>query len=105
MNKQKWRYRNETKELFCIYSNSQWRKLYGIEKNGVHEERQGLPILQTEKRGSNRKAGTEMKPTQIMPTVLIVIDLISAVIYALSGDWRKTTYWIAAAVLNVAVTF
>ena len=46
-----------------------------------------------------------MKPTQIMPTVLIVIDLISAVIYALSGDWRKTTYWIAAAVLNVAVTF
>ena len=46
-----------------------------------------------------------MKPTQIMPTVLIAIDLISAVIYALHSDWKMTTYWIAAAVLNITVTF
>ena len=29
----------------------------------------------------------------------------AAVIYATTKDWRKVTYWVAAAILNVAVTF
>jgi hypothetical protein len=37
--------------------------------------------------------------------VLIALDLGAAVVYGISGDWRKVVYWLAAAVLNAAVTF
>lgn len=43
--------------------------------------------------------------TKIFPVVLIAIDLAAAVTYATTKDWRKVTYWVAAAILNVAVTF
>lgn len=41
----------------------------------------------------------------IFPLLLIVLDLGAAAVYGFSGDWRKLIYWIAAAVLNVTVTF
>lgn len=44
-------------------------------------------------------------PTQILPLVLILIDLGAAVVYALAFDWRRAVYWIAAAVLTACVTF
>lgn len=40
----------------------------------------------------------------IFPILLIILDLAAAV-YASQKDWKKTIYWIAAAVLNAAVTF
>lgn len=43
--------------------------------------------------------------TKIFPCVLIALDLGAAVVYGISGDWRKVVYWAAAAVLSVAVTF
>ena len=43
--------------------------------------------------------------TKIFPTILIALDLGAAVVYGISGDWRKAVYWTAAAVLSVAVTF
>ena len=43
--------------------------------------------------------------TKIFPTLLIALDLGAAVVYGISGDWRKVVYWTAAAVLNAAVTF
>jgi hypothetical protein len=43
--------------------------------------------------------------TWIMPTILIVIDLASALVYGCHGDWRRLVYWIAAAVLTASVTF
>ena len=43
--------------------------------------------------------------TKIFPTILIALDLGAAVVYGISGDWRKVVYWTAAAVLNAAVTF
>ena len=43
--------------------------------------------------------------TKIFPTILIALDIGAAVVYGIAGDWRKVVYWIAAAVLNVAVTF
>lgn len=46
-----------------------------------------------------------MKAQHIFPLMLIALDVGSAIMYAFSGDWRKVVYWIAAAVLNVAVTF
>lgn len=41
----------------------------------------------------------------IFPVVLIFLDFGAAIIYATEKDWRKTTYWLAAAVLNITVTF
>lgn len=41
----------------------------------------------------------------IFPIILISIDIGAAVVYGIDGDLRKTIYWIAAAVLNAAVTF
>lgn len=43
--------------------------------------------------------------TKIFPTLLIALDLGAAVVYGISGDWRKVVYWIAAAVLSASVTF
>ena len=41
----------------------------------------------------------------IFPSLLIALDLGAAFMYGLVGDWRKVIYWIAAAVLNITVTF
>lgn len=47
----------------------------------------------------------KLKPEYIFPLALIALDLAAALVYAVQRDWRKTIYWIAAAVLNVTVTF
>lgn len=39
------------------------------------------------------------------PVVMMVLDLCAAGVYAGHGDWRKVIYWIAAAIINAAVTF
>lgn len=41
----------------------------------------------------------------IFPVSLIVLDIGAAVMYGVHGDIRKVVYWIAAAVLNITVTF
>lgn len=41
----------------------------------------------------------------IFPSLLILLDIGAAIMCAVAGDWKKTIYWIAAAVLNVTVTF
>lgn len=42
---------------------------------------------------------------KILPTVLIIIDIAAAIPYACALDWRKTLYWIAAAILTFVVTY
>ena len=46
-----------------------------------------------------------MNKGYIFPIVLITLDLCAGVVYLANGDVRKFVYWIAAAVLNIAVTF
>ena len=41
----------------------------------------------------------------IFPCTLIVLDLGAALVYGLHTDFKMMTYWIAAAVLNICVTF
>lgn len=41
----------------------------------------------------------------IFPSVLIILDICAAAVYLCGGDIKKAIYWIAAAVLNVCVTF
>lgn len=42
---------------------------------------------------------------QIFPLVLIALDLCAAIVYALNKDAKMATYWVAAAILNICVTF
>lgn len=41
----------------------------------------------------------------IFPSILIALDFGAAVVFAVGGDLKKAVYWIAAAVLNICVTF
>lgn len=41
----------------------------------------------------------------LFPITLITLDLGAAFMYALNLDWRRSVYWIAAAVLTACVTF
>lgn len=43
--------------------------------------------------------------TSIFPTILIALDLCASIFYALAADWRRASYWLAAAVLTACVTF
>lgn len=42
---------------------------------------------------------------KILPTIMIVLSILAAIVYAAGGDCRRTVYWIAAAVVQAAVTF
>jgi len=41
----------------------------------------------------------------IFPLILIIIDVLAAIPYFIHGDYKKGIYWIAAAILNICVTF
>ena len=43
--------------------------------------------------------------TKVFPATMILLDLMAALMCGVAGDLRKTVYWLAAAVLNAAVTF
>ena len=42
--------------------------------------------------------------TKLFPFIMIVLNLAAAGVYLYDGDFRKTCYWLAAAVLNITVT-
>lgn len=46
-----------------------------------------------------------MKYTYIFPSILIALDMLSAIAYGFSRDWHQVTYWLAAATLSACVTY
>lgn len=46
-----------------------------------------------------------MKSVHIFPSILIGLDILAGIVYLRQGDVKKFIYWIAAAVLNITVTF
>lgn len=46
-----------------------------------------------------------MTRAQIFPTVLMTLDILAGIFYAIEGDWKRLVYWLAAAVLTATVTF
>lgn len=46
-----------------------------------------------------------MKSKYIFPLLLILLDVGAAIVCGVNKDWKTAIYWIAAAVLNAAVTF
>ena len=43
--------------------------------------------------------------TQVFPTILIALDLGASLVSAGALNWRRSIYWLAAAVLTACVTF
>ena len=46
-----------------------------------------------------------MKYTKILPSVLILIDVGTALVYAYAKDYKHALYWLSASTLTVTVTF
>ena len=48
---------------------------------------------------------TKLNTTQILPIAIILLDIGAAAVCLWHKDYRRTVYGIAAAVLNLTVTF
>jgi hypothetical protein len=46
-----------------------------------------------------------MRRELIMPTLIILLMIGSAIGYLSVGDYRKFGYWLAGAILNICITF
>lgn len=46
-----------------------------------------------------------MRSEWMFPTVLIALDVLAAVPYAVKANWRMMIYWLAAATLTACVTY
>lgn len=42
---------------------------------------------------------------KIFPLILIILDMLSAIPYAINGDFKKSIYWVSAGILSICVTF
>lgn len=42
---------------------------------------------------------------KIVPTIILVLSLISSLIYFCAGDYKNGLYWLAAFTLNVSVVY
>lgn len=42
---------------------------------------------------------------KLFPTILMILDVLAAIVWATNGDLRKTIYWLSAAILTAAVTY
>lgn len=47
----------------------------------------------------------KIKSEQILPLLLIIINVLAAIVCFVQKDIRRGVYWLAAAILNAAVTF
>lgn len=47
----------------------------------------------------------KINATQILPVAMILLDIGAAAVCLCHKDCRRAVYWMAAAVLNVTVTF
>lgn len=41
----------------------------------------------------------------LFPSILILLDVGAAIVYAFYTDWRRAIYWTAAAVLTACITY
>ena len=46
-----------------------------------------------------------MRTEYIFPSLLILLDLCAALVYAAKCEWRMGLYWAAAATLTACVTY
>jgi len=61
--------------------------------------------MKNEKIRKFKSTGSMMFTAKLFPTILIILDVLAAVMYVPSGDWRHVVYWLAAAILTFTVTY
>jgi hypothetical protein len=61
--------------------------------------------MKNEKVPKLKSTGSIMFTAKLFPTILIILDVLAAVMYVPSGDWRHVVYWLAAAILTFTVTY
>jgi hypothetical protein len=42
---------------------------------------------------------------RFFPTILIILDVLSAFVWLYHGDFRKFIYWMSAAFLTISITY
>ena len=83
-----------------MQTKSVWR-LFG--RNAVRKRWLRLPRVLGGSYGGT--AMTKINTTQILPIAMILLDVGAAAVCLWHKDYRRAVYWIAAAVLNLTVTF
>lgn len=48
---------------------------------------------------------TKLFIVRIFPTLLLILDLFAAAVYAYYGEWGRVVYWVAAALLTASITY
>lgn len=64
-----------------------------------------IPKFQERSGNDERNCCENNQLGEVFPALLILLDIGAAIVYAKHRDWRKVIYWLAAAILNAAVTF
>lgn len=52
-----------------------------------------------------KKSERNKRMQYIFPSVLIALNIAAGIMCFISKDYKKGVYWLAAAVLNISVTF
>lgn len=71
----------------------------------IPEGRQVCPLCEKTAAEENPKRRKKKMLALIFPCALIALDVGAAIVYLVNKDYRKAVYWLAAAVLNICVTF
>lgn len=71
----------------------------------IPEGRQVCPICENDEIKIKPKKEKKSMFVYIFPVALIVLDVGAAIANLVAKDYRKAIYWLAAAVLNICVTF
>lgn len=71
----------------------------------IPEGRQICPRCEKQEIAAKPKKEKKKMLVYIFPVALIVLDVGAAIANLVAKDYRKAIYWLAAAVLNICVTF
>ena len=73
---------------------------------GFIREIRKISVLKIENWNYTECKGASVIPREkILPTVLIIINVLAACCYIPTGEWRRVVYWMAAGILTYTVTW
>lgn len=71
----------------------------------IPEGRQICPNCEERPQKTKTRKEKKKMSVYIFPAVLILLDVGAAIMCFIGKDYKKGVYWLAAAVLNICVTF
>lgn len=85
------------------------RRFRRLDAGAARTREQGLESLQARHEGKRiqiQQGEVRMNlDPRVFPTILMILDFIAAIPYAVQGDIRHAVYWVAAGVLTLTVTW